>query len=216
MARPGPWALGCLALLGGCPAADPPQVDEAVRAEAEAAAKPAAVESLPELRDDGLAIGVEIVFVGVGHLHQTFFGDEQLRQRLGAELDGLVTDPARIRVGFDSEEHLGTITLELPPEGLRVQVERQGDALRLDQLAPLTVALANYRDALGARFDIELFSARGVTGCTLGITGGNPPDGRTVSPCVLINGQESCGRPTAEGTVFAPEIAAALAECLDL
>lgn len=168
-------------------------------------------------------IGVEIAFHGVSSLHQSFFSDVESRARLGRNLAGLVTDPARLSVAFDSEAHLGTLQIDLGPQALRLPIQHQGDTIRLADIAPVTVALASYRSAIAARYDyriqsfrIHLLSVRGLHSCLFSLTGGNPPDGRTLSPCVTLDGEEHCGEPGATGVRFTPEVASQVRACLDL
>jgi hypothetical protein len=47
------------------------------------------------------------------------------------------------------------------------------------------------------------------------LAGAPPPDGRLISPCVLINGEGVCGQPTQAGVIFPTPSAVALAACLD-
>jgi len=166
-------------------------------------------------------VGVEIAFVGVAPLHQGFFADADARAQLGRELAGRVADPARLVVAYDAVELRGAIQLDLHAGSLRTPVRRSESHLQLADLAPLTMALATYRSSLAARYDyriqnfsVRLFAIDGTTSCQLGITGGNPPDGRTLSPCVHINGVERCGTPDGQGVSFNPEVARDLARCL--
>lgn len=166
---------------------------------------------------------MEIGFVGVAPLHRGFFGDPKARTTLGRALAGQVSDPAKLVIAYDNDQRIGTIQLELPPQGIRVVVPRSGDTVQLSGLAPITTALASYRSDLAARFDIRiqnfrvrLFSVRGLHSCLFDLTGEAPPDGRTISPCVTIDGIEHCGQPSDAGVTFASDVARDVSTCLDI
>lgn len=172
---------------------------------------------------DAPAIGVELSFDGVAPLHQGFFADAQALSLLGRSMHGHHADPVPVRVSFDSERHLGTIRLQIDPGALSTPIRRHGDTIRLADLAPVTTALAAYRSDLASRLDfriqsfhIRLFSVRGRDSCTFELAGKPPPDGRTISPCVIVDSEEHCGQPGAEGVTFAPKVANKLAACLDI
>ena len=161
--------------------------------------------------------------MGVAPLHRSFFSDPTAVDQLGRALAGRIADPARITVAFDSEQHLGTIQLQLEPNGVHVPIQHEGDTVRLSDLAPITVALAEYRSDLAARLDfrlesfrVRLLSVRGLTSCVFDITGQAPPDGRTLSPCVTIDADQRCGQPTDDGVRFEAPVARAVTTCLDL
>lgn len=95
--------------------------------------------------------------------------------------------------------------------------------IALQDLAPITTALATYRSTIAANFDfrvesfrVRLESYRGARVCQFSIAGVPPPDGRLVDPCVSINGQSVCGQPTEQGVQFPADTAASIAACLDL
>ncbi len=197
--------------------------EEPTREQAEAEARPTEAAPVAPPPPGSPEIGVEIVFVGVAPLHQNFFGDPEARASLGRGLAGKVSNPAKLAIAFDSQEHLGTIQLELAPDGVYTPIGRQGDTLRLSDLAPITVPLASYRSALASRFDVRiesfrvrLFSVRGLHSCLFDITGEAPPDGRTLSPCVHVDGEQHCGRTGPDGVSFSPAVAKTVALCLDL
>jgi len=95
--------------------------------------------------------------------------------------------------------------------------------VRLQDLAPITTALATYRSAVASRYDVRvesfhvgIESFRGAHSCIFTVTGTPPPDGRVLSPCVEIDSQQQCGEPSADGTRFSPDAAATIRTCLDL
>ena len=210
-------------LLAACQPGEPEPPTEPSREQAEAQARPTALPA-PEPPPPGSPeLGVEVAFVGVAPLYQGFFGDAAARSRLGRALAGGVTDPAKLVIAYDSDTRIGTIQLELAPKGIRTELTRSGDTIQLSGLAPLTTALATYRSDLASRFDIRiqnfrvrLFTVRGLTSCVFDVTGEPPPDGRTVSPCVTINGIERCGQPSEAGVTFSHDAARDVATCLDL
>jgi hypothetical protein len=82
-------------------------------------------------------------------------------------------------------------------------------------------ALATYRSAVGGRFDVRVTSFhvgiesfRGSSHCRFAAGGDPPPDGRSIDPCVLLNGQERCGAVGGWGLVFPPEDIERIAQCL--
>jgi hypothetical protein len=196
---------------------------EPTREQAEAEARPTTAAPAAPPPPGSPEIGVEINFVGIAPLHQGFFGDPKARSALGRSLAGQVSNPAKLAIAFDSQEHLGTIQLELAPDGIYTPITHQGDTIQLSDLAPITSPLASYRSSLASRFDVRiesfrvrLFSVRGLHSCLFDITGEAPPDGRTLSPCVHIDGEEHCGQPGPAGVTFSPEVARDVATCLDL
>jgi len=164
----------------------------------------------------------ELQWSGVGNLHKSFFTDTDVIQQLSADLTGEVRSPAPIAVRYDSKAFMGQIHLLLDPGALPRPVGGSGDVIQLQDLAPLTTALARYRSAVASRFDlrVESFSVaiesvRSGRACTFRVAGPPPPDGRLVSPCVRINGADRCGEPTPEGVRFAADAAADVRACLD-
>jgi hypothetical protein len=207
-----------------CEVTEPERPAEPSReqAEAQAEARPPEREIEPPPPLGSPAIGVQLLFDGITPLYQSFFSDPQAVGRLGRSLYGRHSDPVPLEITFDSENHLGIIRLRLDPGALLVPIHREGDTLRLADLAPITAPIATYRSELASRLDlriesfrIELVSVRGLGSCTLGLSG-HPPDGRSISPCVTVQGQEHCGSTGPTGTTFTPEVARALATCLDL
>ena len=168
---------------------------------------------------------VEIVFVwtGIGALHRGFFQDAMAFSTLSRELGGLVVGPANVQVRHDNVNFIGSIRLELR-EGTRLlPVQVEGDRIRLQDLAPITTALAHYRSRISGNYDVRVASfsigieaTSGASSCVFGVAGAPPPDGRVVSPCVEINGHEECGTPSTSGVSFTPAAAAHLRTCLRL
>ncbi len=181
--------------------------------------------SVPEFaaRADSEPIDVELAFFRVRKLHQTFFSDGDALHELGRNLAGRVRDPAQLRIAYESETSHGRIVLVIPPGNLLIPVGIHGSALEMQSLTPLTWALARYRDAISAsydvrisNFDIALYFLRGATSCTFQATGGHPPDGKVISTCPEIDGELRCGEHSQSGVVFSAEDMATIKTCLDL
>ncbi|RME28261.1 MAG: hypothetical protein D6798_02790 [Deltaproteobacteria bacterium] len=169
-------------------------------------------------------VQVVLVWQGIGALHKGFFSDPALVTALSADLAGLVASPANIYIRYDSRSFAGSIRLQLRPDTRLLPVGTHGDrVVALQDLAPITTALANYRSGVASRFDlrVESFSIgiesfRGPHSCLFGATGPAPPDGRVVSPCVEVDGQQRCGEPGPDGVAFDPAVAKIIRSCLDL
>ena len=208
-----PSRLAALSLFGlaGCfgssdEAAEAPS-KEAAEAAAEAAVPP---PELPSPSDSDELVPVEITWQGVGDLYKTFFQDQAALTELSRRLAPHVKAPALLTIRYDSEAFVGGIRLVVPPGGWRTPPKSGRGAVDLQSLAPVTVALATYQTSLAERYDLRvqsLFSAgvdlyRGSRLCEVSALG-EPPDGRTVSPCVTVNGAEICGMPGDGGVRFA-------------
>lgn len=190
----------------------------------QAAGSPQAeVGSAGGARIDADPVQVVLVWDGISHLHQSFFADPDIVTSLSAGLTGEVRGPANVYVRYDATNFRGSVRLQVLPDTLVRKPRRTGDALLLQDLAPITVALARYRSDVASQKDlrIESFkvgieSFRGPRACIFEVAGRPPPDGRLVSPCVEINGKQQCGSPTPEGVRFPADVAADIATCLDL
>ena len=221
-----------LALVLGCGTSDEGARDEADAAEALAVslyerpqsqgadvATPLAAEGAPPVEP----LPVVLVWDGIGALHRGFFSDATAVRNLGLGLAGRLAPPANVYVRYDGEEHIGQIRLQIVPETLQHPIRSSGDVVSLQDLAPLTMALARYRDEVSGRFDLRVASfhigletIRGARACVFGVTGTPPPDGSVLSPCVEVNGVRHCGEPAADGARFSAEVARDIRACLDL
>jgi hypothetical protein len=235
------WGRSCVSALGlafgvACsgtpePVASPPEPDRkaalaAAEAQAQAVRTQAGVsegsDSVPAVVPrDGVAPPVLFVWDNVGDLYQSFFLRTEAVTALSEALTGYANGPVNVHIRWDQEAFLGTIRLRILPDTLILPELGNGNTVPLQSLAPLTTALASYRSDVASRFDVRVASFRvslesfaGARHCVFPIAGTPPPDGRVVSPCVLLNGQERCGTPEAEGVVFAPDVAADLRACL--
>lgn len=201
-----------------------PEARAAAEAAAEAIPPSAAPAPPPVSAGGGVQAGpVPVVFVweGVGPLHKGFFQSPEPLSALGADLAGWLGGTANVHVHYDAATLRGRIRLRLLPGSLLRPVGGSGDLVALQELTPLTSALAAWRSGVAARTDyriegfaVELESVRGTDACVLGLVGDPPPDGRTISPCVEITGVTACGAAEPAGVRFPPEAAAALRRCL--
>ena len=213
-----------LSLLGCDPPAPPPPApDRAVaEAKAEVLQQHATPASLPAAPVDAPPVQVVLVWSGISPLYKSFFSNTEAATELATGLAGLVGSPADVYIRYDSEELLGDIQLRLRPGLLQQPVRVTGDRIQLQDLTPITAALAAYRSSIAARFDIRvesfqvgIESFRGAQSCQFSIAGPPPPDGRLISPCVEITGTSVCGEPGVDGVLFPPEIAQTIRRCLD-
>lgn len=221
------WALFCVVLACSgeaateAPAAPPPPDPVAAQAAAQAVAASQAPPPPAQPTAPGALADLVFVWHGVGPLYQGFFTTQDVVTTLAQDLAPWVAGRANVAVHWDEEDDIGRIRLILLPGTLPRAVGGADTLVALHELAPLTTALARYRSALAARFDlriesfrVELESVRGARACVIGVTGRPPPDGRILNPCVQINGIERCGSPEAAGLRFSPEVAEELRRCL--
>ncbi|MFT5586498.1 MAG: hypothetical protein ACI9VR_004097 [Cognaticolwellia sp.] len=173
----------------------------------------------PESAEGAELVPIEIVWDGIGALHKSYFSEQEGVTALSVALAPYIQGTVQLRVSFNQEEHLGKIRIQLPPGSLINLVP--ASPAQLQQLSPITAALAVYRDHVSNRFDLRVQSFRigldffrGPVHCGIRAGGDPPPDGRLVSPCVLVNGEEKCGRPTAQGVVFQADARTQIARCL--
>lgn len=225
-----------LAALVGCGGGDTVSSDAQVAA-SESHSAGAAVEAsdqapIPEVRPapqvstvptskGGKTPPVVLVWSGISELHKAFFTTQDVVTTMSEALTPAVAPPANVHIGFDSKRHKGWIFLKLRPATLVLPVGGEDGRIQLQDLAPITTALAGYRSTVAGRFDVRIESFkvgiesfRGPVHCVFGAGGLRPPDGRTVSSCVEINGVSHCGEEEPGGLRFSPEIAAKIRACL--
>lgn len=202
-----------------------PSPAEAVARAEELAEAPAPVAAPTPVEAAGDAAPPELVFVwhGIGPLYQSFFTHDDVVKQLQADLRGWVRGPANVHVYYNEQTFVGDIRIQILPNTLLRRIPIEGAAVGLSGLAPLTTALARYRDAVSGRFDVRVASfkvavesVQGPRHCVFGVVGRPPPDGRTISPCVTLNGQQRCGEAQADGSVrFGSKLVDDLRECLN-
>ena len=170
---------------------------------------------------DGPAPPVVLVWAGIGDLHKSFFSDTEMVSPLQNELHGKVAPPANVHIRFSDQTHKGSLQLQLLPETLTASMNGQGGLVPLQNLTPITAALASYRSKVAARFDLRIYSFkvgietyRGAKRCYFGVAGGPSADGQTMSHCVDVNGEQLCGVPEAGGVRFSGGDASQVRACL--
>lgn len=148
---------------------------------------------------EGGAARVELQTISISPLFRGFFGDPRftkaLQDDLGACVDGLTV----VQVSYNEAERIGFLRLVVEEPGFRCQPTVGGGRVDLSPLAPAAAALARYRDAVSGSYDIRIRSFRimiegrnSKAMCVLRAAGQHPPDGSTFSPCVELNGHETC------------------------
>jgi hypothetical protein len=181
----------------------------------------APVPEAPPAVEGAALVPVEITWEGVGPLHQSYFSDREAMTALSAALAPHLNGPVQLFIRYDNKTFLGQIRVRVPPGGFLRPPTESGRSLALAELAPITTALGSYRRAIASRFDVrvdgfaiglELY--RGPSICVIGVGGAPPPDGRVVSPCVVVNGVERCGEPSASGVTFGEEAFKQVSDCL--
>jgi hypothetical protein len=167
-------------------------------------------------------VPIEITWDGISHLYKSFFQNQEALTALSEDLAPWLDGPVQLFIRYDSEEFIGHILIRVPPDALRAPPRKTDELLRVSDLAPITTALATYRNSLSGQYDVRLSSFvigvdfyRGPVHCRIGPAGEPPPDGTRVSPCPVVNGAETCGTPTSEGVRFAADALDKLASCLD-
>ena len=173
----------------------------------------------PKSSEGDKLVPIGIAWDGIGALHKSYFSEQEGVTALSVALAPYIQGSVQLKISFDQEERLGKIRIQLPPGSL-ISVVATSPA-QLQQLAPITTALAVYRDHVANRFDLRvqgfhigLDFFRGPVHCSIFPGGERPPDGRLVSPCVTINGEEQCGQPTPQGVVFQGDAEEKIARCL--
>lgn len=167
-------------------------------------------------------VPVEVQWDGIGALHKGFFSDREAMTRLAEDLAPWMKDTVQLHIRYDQEEHVGSLVIQVAPDQLRVPVRVLEGFVGLAVLAPLTTALATFRDDVAGRFDFRVASFhlgldffRGPAHCRVTAAGEHPPDGKLVSPCVLLNNDERCGTPEPGGARFDGEALSRLETCLE-
>ncbi|MCB9760939.1 MAG: hypothetical protein H6739_13960 [Alphaproteobacteria bacterium] len=172
-------------------------------AEAVANQRPPTTTDKPEPTERRI-VPIEIIWDGIGPLYKNFFSNQAALTELSYGLEPHLNGPVQLKIRYDSQEFVGGIRVQVPPDGLKAPLRMDDGAVDLAALAPITTAMATYRDAIAGNYDVRVQSFhigldffRGPVYCGVGIGGGHPPDGTVVSPCLSVNGNEVCG--TLEG-----------------
>lgn len=169
----------------------------------------------------GVAPPVLLVWDNISDLYRSFFSKTEVVANLSEGLTGYANGPVNLHIRWDEAALVGTIRLRILPDTLIDPQLGEGKKVPLQALAPLTTAIATYRAEVASRFDIRvasfsvaLESFSGARHCVFPVVGTPPPDGRLLSPCVQLNGEERCGTPQPDGVVFAADVAEDLRACL--
>jgi hypothetical protein len=161
---------------------------------------------------------VVLEYVGVGKLHQSFFGEVEalaaLQRALGACTEGSV----KVQIRWDEERRVGSVVAWLDPRQAVCRPAPSGAGFDLRAVEPAGVALASYRDRVAAKYDFRVSSFRigvawlhGTSHCTLWAQGGFPPDGRAWSPCWDQAGVPVCTSALRDPGVVTLQVGAELA-----
>lgn len=190
-------------------------------ASADASPPPVAPPAPKAPAADGAPAAAKIEFQGISSLYRTFFADPALQTPLTGALAGKVAGTPSLFVSYDEVAVRGHITLRLQASDLLLPVRGDGARIVVQDLAPILVALDDYRQGLGARYDLRLLNFHigielhgGGRTCLFGPAGDPPPDGSVVSPCVDVGGEHACGQPSEQGVSFDPGVGAAILACL--
>ncbi len=183
---------------------------------------PRTAAELAEVPPGTEPIQVEITWDGIGALYKGFFSSQEALTQLSLRLASHVKPPAQLRISWDQEHMLGGLRLVVPPGGFVQPPTIRDGALDLDALAPISVALAGYRDAVAGRYDIRVQSFvvgidlyRGPAHCRVGIAGTPPPDGSELDVCLTLNGKMACGVRGPQGVRFQGKAADIVRRCFD-
>lgn len=191
-------ALGCTGSTPEpAPPEPPPTPGRSVTVEPEPASDGSSGSALQINAGD--AVPVQLRFTTVGALHQGYFGQPKLVQRLGKGLGQCTTHTVDVDVVWSQKDLEGRIIGVVPAQTIGCLPTRSGDTVDLRPLVPMTQALARYRDNVAgtsdfriANFVVGLDLARAGQVCRVTITGQHPPDGTRFDPCVSVNGVQAC------------------------
>jgi len=177
---------------------------------------------------EGGAASVGLQFRGISPLYQGYFGDEKLVGQLGVALGACADGAVDVVVSYSNETRIGTVFVQTDPKSAVCVPTRTGEEFDLSPMVPIATALAQYRDALSANYDLRIASFKtGVTWlsgtnlCSVWAGGQYPPDGSTFSPCLDFAGNATCGKGARdEGVVLlqmqTPEDTAYVRRCFGL
>ena len=148
----------------------------------------------------------------IGKLHQTFFRDAGATSRLASDLAPHLNGAPRVLISYDDPKVQGSVILELGAGSLKRSLPVTDLTVVLQDLAPLTMALSTYRDAIGMRYDLRIANFQVVLGmenagitCRFSPVKTSPNNGGVVSPCIVLGGAPICGEPAEGAAVSFPE-----------
>jgi hypothetical protein len=172
--------------------------------------------------DGGLAVDVELHFYSVSELYRGFFSEPAAVGALGRALGSCLDQPAQVVISYDMETRIGRITLRVPPGASRCVPVIGDEHLDLAAIVPMGEALAAYREAVAASFDlrvsnfeVRLQHTQGAATCVLRAKGDHPTTGRVWGRCIGVAEDERCA-PGEDGVVrlaLSPEDLAHASRC---
>lgn len=144
-------------------------------------------------------VAIDIAYSSIGKLHRGYFENAELTGALSVAAKACVDDTLDMVITYDEVERTGRVVVSMLHDRLKCRATPVDTGLDVSALLPLTTALAAYRNAVAAKKDIRIYGFRtgvhvrdGAGTSTLWIEGQDPIDGTTVSPCVEVDGFESC------------------------
>lgn len=150
--------------------------------------------------------GAQLRFSGVGALHRKFFADPTLVADLPAAVAGCVAGPVVLSVRWSDAEMAGSVQVEVDGGALRCAARADGGVLDVTPLAPVLAAVAGWRDRVAAGRDLRVaaFRAgivvrRGDGEVALWGAGRGDTAGRSVEPCLDLDGAPVCAMDGASG-----------------
>ena len=134
-------------------------------------------------------------------LYRGFFADRAAGDALARAAAPCVGDDVRVLIGYDNEARVGRMVLFVPASVDACRPVQTDTGWDLSPMTPLSIALANYRDALSGLYDMRIGSfevhvniaSSSGNQCTVRAQGTHPPDGTGFSPCVDLDGTAHCG-----------------------
>ncbi len=209
----GPSGLALVLALLGC---GPSSSEQAIVKDPAPAPVPITTQrQVVAVVGDGEAVPLTLQFRGVGPQYQNYFSTPEFVAELATALGPCQAEEAIVLITYDSENWIGTITLETAPRTFACAATLGQGGLDMTPMQPVGMALASYRDQVSGTFDIRIASFRvGVTLlrntnlCTFWIGGQYPPDGTTWKRCPSFAGNEHCGAGTEDEGVTVLDFAA--------
>jgi hypothetical protein len=171
-----------------------------------------------ELREDDLDLSINVSMMGT---YQLFLVEEDLVQTLEEALGPWLRGAATLTVDkIEDTKNKPEIVLEVERKGLVQLAGVEGRAVDLQDLAPLSAALGQYRHSVGTIWP-GFMSARIVLkvsfppyGCTFQDNRMASGKGEVLHACVEMNGQEFCGVPEEASARFSAEAVEGLEVCI--
>jgi hypothetical protein len=171
-----------------------------------------------ELREDELDLTIDVSMMGT---YQLFLVEDELVQELEDALGPWLRGAATLTVDkIEDTKNKPEIVLEVERKGLTHLAGVEGSRVDLQDLAPLTAALGQYRHSVGTIWP-GFMSARIVLkisfppyGCTFQDNRMASGQGEILHACVEMNGQEFCGVPEESSARFSGEAIKGLEVCI--